>query len=64
MNYKINFDFSFLDVLKFSLVNLLLLVITFGLALPFVFFNTIQFITDNLEIMTKENFDKKVGKEF
>ncbi len=55
MKYKINYDYKVWDVIVFMFLNTILLLITFGIATPFVLLNFIKLITKDLEVVEKEN---------
>lgn len=50
MKYKVKFDYEIMDVIGFIVLNGLLLVITFGIATPFVILNFIKLVTKGLEV--------------
>ena len=50
MKYKVKFDYDVMDVIGFTLLNGILLVVTFGIATPFVILNFIKLVTKGLEV--------------
>ena len=50
MKYKVKFDYEIMDVIIFTILNTILLIVTFGLATPFIILNFLKLISKGLEI--------------